>query len=347
LCAKSILAQLCNIQTGLHLQADDVRLLLAPKDRLDEPQPHVQYHGIDVYLRILCKDGRTLSIIIENKTRTGAHDDQLKRYRDTIKGLVPEDGDPVCLYFKTGYVFDFERKHVEDQGYSVLGAEDMLGLLATTGMGIAHALFHDYVDHLGRITGERERVLRTFEETSDPCLLNHDYCQYELMKRLRTACDCAQWNIGMEVTTPAQWYTYADIHPGTDHGRPWTSLVFACFPDMYGGQSEVLAYRLQMGGTGESPNPELVLQQYAWWEGNHPDFEARKTARRDRLRSLFREICPTGGLLLERGVRNRGRYASEIAAFCMTDARARELLMTHLPAMHQGFVKRVQRTMTG
>ena len=92
---------------------------------------HQQEHGIDVLARIH-DENSTHVLLIEDKTHTSAHGDQLRRYRDVVAAGETSLGNvrehwPV--YLKTGILSLAEQVNIEENGYKVFHREDLLGVL--------------------------------------------------------------------------------------------------------------------------------------------------------------------------------------------------------------------------
>lgn|GEM_PF-1152398 len=75
-----------------------------------------QWKNIDVLITITTKSNRTINLIIEDKTFSQEHSNQLKRYNEDIKSL---SGEPKKVFYKTDDIDDEERKRVTDAGWTV------------------------------------------------------------------------------------------------------------------------------------------------------------------------------------------------------------------------------------
>ncbi len=85
-----------------------------------------QREKIDVWVEIDSK----FSLIIEDKTETGEHDDQLSTYKKTAGKWCKKNNQQLfCCYYKTEFVTPEERKSVERQGYKVCERNDVLTIL--------------------------------------------------------------------------------------------------------------------------------------------------------------------------------------------------------------------------
>jgi hypothetical protein len=70
-----------------------------------------QYHKTDVYFQVkLTKYAKSISIIIEDKTNTSHHSNQLERYIECIQHDKIKKHDIVGIYFKTGFIKSVDRQ---------------------------------------------------------------------------------------------------------------------------------------------------------------------------------------------------------------------------------------------
>ena len=128
-----------------------------------------QQNRIDVLARI---DGRYV-LLIEDKTDTGAHDDQLGRYRKTVLdektafGAVAND-DLFPIYVKTGNHSLKDGLHAEGKDYAVFDRTDFLRVLdAYEG---PNPILLDFRDHLRRW----QRKTDSFRSWTEDALTNGD-----------------------------------------------------------------------------------------------------------------------------------------------------------------------------
>ena len=112
---------------------------------------HRQKHGIDVLARIHDEDSPYV-LLIEDKTHTSAHSDQLQRYRDLVSGghtVLGEVPDHLPLYFKTGNQSLAEDADIEQIGYRVFLREDLLEVLK--GYHGTHPIVTDFREHIQKL----------------------------------------------------------------------------------------------------------------------------------------------------------------------------------------------------
>ena len=141
---------------ALHETAKEfVRLLLENKDlEIHSVDCKKQEHHIDVFAIV----NEEYALIIEDKTNTSEHSNQLKRYSKWVKGKEQySELDLHCIYYKTGNESYAKLKRLEEnytkeypeENFSIITREDVLSVLkqSTT----TNAIFCDYVEHLQKI----------------------------------------------------------------------------------------------------------------------------------------------------------------------------------------------------
>ena len=85
-----------------------------------------QWEHIDLWVSI----NNRYSLIIEDKTGSGIHDDQLNRYKSIAKEWCDKNGHELyCAYYKTESYPIKEKLFVESMGYSTFSREDVLNVL--------------------------------------------------------------------------------------------------------------------------------------------------------------------------------------------------------------------------
>jgi len=94
-------------------------------------------------------------IVIEDKTNTGQHDNQLARYKTEAEKKGKHFVQIVFLYIKTGNESRKRILAVEDAGYTFCGRQDSLSLYASAGQA-GNNIVNDYFDHLQNIEDETQ-----------------------------------------------------------------------------------------------------------------------------------------------------------------------------------------------
>ena len=126
-----------------------------------------QENRIDVLARVDARDARYV-LLIEDKTDTGAHDDQLDRYRTTVLNGETEFGvvaneDLFPIYVKTGNHSLKDRQYAEAHDYAVFDRTDFLRVLdAYDG---PNPILLDFRDHLRRWQRETDSFRSWTERT--------------------------------------------------------------------------------------------------------------------------------------------------------------------------------------
>ena len=141
---------------ALHETAQEfVRLLLNYKDlNISSVECKKQEHHIDVFAIV----NGEYALIIEDKTNTSEHGNQLKRYSEWVQGEKKySDLELHCVYYKTGNESYAKLKRLKEnytkeypeENFSIITREDVLSVLkqSTT----TNAIFCDYVEHLQKI----------------------------------------------------------------------------------------------------------------------------------------------------------------------------------------------------
>ena len=112
----------------------------------DEPvylsiPPQRQYKSIDVLITVNDK----YKVIIEDKTHTSDHDNQLMRYREIIEADFPEYK-CVGVYYKIGFQSDLSN--VKEAEYIVCDREKILSILSQYITSTLNAIFKNYYQYL-------------------------------------------------------------------------------------------------------------------------------------------------------------------------------------------------------
>lgn len=105
---------------------------------ISEP-PRKQYKSIDILLTVNDK----YKVIIEDKTYTSEHDDQLKRYLEDVK-IDFCDYIPIGVYFKTGFQSDLSN--VKENNYLPFGRKQILSTIEKYTSKTNNIIFHSYYE---------------------------------------------------------------------------------------------------------------------------------------------------------------------------------------------------------
>ena len=183
----------------------------------DVSLPETQYKGIDVYFQARV-DGSMVSFVIEDKTVTSVHGDQLERYRETVRNDDRPEDEFRLVYYKTGYIYNDEREQVEKVGYTVFGAEDIQRFLASQPVVENNEILIQYRDYINGVVSARKEVLASWD-------WEYDFVQYEFMSRIRDALvQCKGKWAGVIKEDITGW---EEVTKGANRGGgPWTQYWF-------------------------------------------------------------------------------------------------------------------------
>lgn len=107
-----------------------------------------QFQKLDILIRLNDSSPNRLAILVEDKTHTSNHSNQLERYYDIVKEAGYDVSQMIPIYFKTGYQSKFDtigefRTYLRKDFLAVLQHGKQHGLL--------NAIYDDFLDHLKQI----------------------------------------------------------------------------------------------------------------------------------------------------------------------------------------------------
>lgn len=112
-----------------------------------------QWEGIDVCAEIYTSKDNYL-IIIEDKTFSSEHSDQLLRYKETAERFCAEHGFLlVCVYLKTANEPIRDLEEIRKKGYKTFGRIDFLNILVRF-PAVRNDIFLDFKDRLQRLEAD-------------------------------------------------------------------------------------------------------------------------------------------------------------------------------------------------
>lgn len=107
-----------------------------------------QWENIDVWAEVNDK----YLIIIEDKTHSSHHSNQLQRYKENSEKWCTQNNyeKPICIYLKTGNESQSSLTHIEKQGFSIFSRLDFINLLHQF-KDIDNNIFTDFYERLTRM----------------------------------------------------------------------------------------------------------------------------------------------------------------------------------------------------
>ena len=107
-----------------------------------------QWENIDVWAEVNDK----YLIIIEDKTHSNQHSNQLARYKETAEKWCENNNyeNPICIYLKTGNESQTSLNNIQKQGFSIFSRIDFISLLDQF-KEATNNIFVDFYERLTRI----------------------------------------------------------------------------------------------------------------------------------------------------------------------------------------------------
>lgn len=228
---------------------------------------------IDVLLIV---NGNT-AVIIEDKTYSGEHDDQIARYKAGLASLAAGSGGSGefagvervrTVYLKTGFMYDGDKLVKADL---VITGGTLLEILSP--YEGSSEILDSYIARL-RWLREWYAVHGRYDETGassfwDWNIARHHIAQYRLMR---------------DIFPEAEWWTDRGsrdymVYHGSSYGRPWTQAHI--FERTYEGTADGYAvfWRIDTDNDG----PYISLRFYE-------DFDKNDAARKERHRRTYVEM---------------------------------------------------------
>jgi hypothetical protein len=321
-CAKQFLMYLYNLEREDKLPVENLK-----KINLIQRQ----YKKIDVYVHAVIGD-KEVSFIIEDKTHTSYHSDQLIRYKKEIQEDSIKEHEIVGIYYKTGYLFERDHK-VTDYGYKIVDCQMMYDFLSTH--SISHPIYSDYKNYLfEEYCLHFATALQNLEQREDYSQFMHNFVQYEYMKKL-------------SYLLPFKEEDAAFTTGSNRDGTPFTLYRFMKY--RVEEKNEQLFYRLDKRYMKESDGVKRVgfylsLRQYSPVK-EHPAYRKTKITRLKELKKCWRSAeDQMKGLVFSPPLTDRsGRNESEIAVlFFDGSCNSPSNVLQLLPLYHQAFIKKVE-----
>ena len=124
-----------------------------------------QWKNIDIWAEI----NEDFFIIIENKTNTGEHSNQLDRYKKLAQEKCEKDNRQlVCIYLKTGSDSIHSRNEILKQGYAFIGRADLLGFFNKYQIHEHSDIYSDFADRINDIeNSEKSYKTQVIEKWDD------------------------------------------------------------------------------------------------------------------------------------------------------------------------------------
>ena len=176
-----------------------------------------QFYKTDI---LVCLAGKNRVILVEDKTDTSEHGEQIRRYREQLKRLseeerrfcgIDENVEVRTVYFKTGFFYDADWRVETD--IKITGRAFLQCVAPYRGKS---EILDTYFLFLER---KLEQQVRAADFWQEPERLNDSaIAQHTLMRMIFPE---ALWKPGD---------TLYEVYHGSSFGRPWTEMVVAEYP---------------------------------------------------------------------------------------------------------------------
>lgn len=218
------------------------------------------------------------AVIIEDKTYTSEHDNQIERYKTGLLELSKTDEDLkvnniITVYLKTGFLYDEDKCVGADK---IMSGYDLLNLLKP--YEEESEILSSYVEYL-------ENNLRWYDEHKIYCTDSDDFWEWNISKH-----QIAQYTLMREIFPENLWcdkksWIYRVYH-GTPFGRPWTQMVV--FSDYYNSSNDIfeIFWRIDTDSLG----PYISMRFYDNFNKSDTDKKSRHTALYEQLIGILKEI---------------------------------------------------------
>jgi len=290
---------------------------------------------IDVFFIADIK-GCDTCFIIEDKVNSCPHSGQLQKYNDHVRKKYPTL--PIVkIYFKSGYLFEKDRKECEKANYGILDYNSTYSYLDK--IKTQDVIFNLYRDYIRRnFVDKYNGGLAAIERNEGHLFLNEDFVQYEFLRKISHVC---QEVIGDK----------RSVKTGTSFGDPWAEYDFVVNKDFFDiGKNEYLTYRIEPRKSREKDKSKrkriycLSIRHYA--ELNDAQQKKIKLARLKKYKAIFKEISErVGKLSFSPPLEDRtGSYSSEIGLlFFNGDKNSMSSVLEFLPVIHKDFITKIQQ----
>jgi hypothetical protein len=148
-------AQLCKCAQEFVKNLITTQHALPPDYEIKSVRADRQEQKIDVYARV----NDDFFIIIEDKTHTKTHDNQLARYRQSAQAMCEDEKRQlVCIYLKTGDESQASFEAIKHDGFAIITRKDLLEFFKAH--SVKNAIYNDFVERMLFI----EEEVAAFEE---------------------------------------------------------------------------------------------------------------------------------------------------------------------------------------
>ena len=136
-----------------------------------------QYKHMDVYCSAKIDD-KLVSFVIESKTGTTDHSNQLERYRQAAQSDDIDEHYLKLIYLKTGMPFEDELRRAEEASYCHVGVHNLNCFLNSKAVNTTSDLLQQYLAHIAELTDKQNEADRDWNMDWGPI-------QYKFAQKLK------------------------------------------------------------------------------------------------------------------------------------------------------------------
>ena len=211
--AKKIIFKLTNVEEFFveKIVSVDIFRQFSRKVKVDNKSIHVKIE----FLVIVNND---IAVIIEDKTYSNEHDQQIERYKKGLQEIYKDKqlSKIITVYWKTGFYNDWDKVTVADKKIT---GEDVKGLLAD--YVNESEIIKDYFDCLEANLQWQEEHKKYWLPLGVPWwelnIVNYHIAQYTLLREIFPE---KRWDI-----STGRYEGEYEIYMGSSFGRPWTQTT--------------------------------------------------------------------------------------------------------------------------
>lgn len=298
-----------------------------------------QYKNIDIFVLLHFNQGKTYPLIIEDKTYTSEHDNQLDRYIHIIEkenANNEEYASPIGLYYKSGYIYDEEEENALNSGYKIYTGNMMLKLMGKYLDRTDSDIFHDYYNYLSKVEGKITEIKQ---------IIDNDDMEEKSMKKVLDSYD-GQWILMKKIfenTNEGCEYN------GSSYGRPWTQYKIVKNHDRNALADDIF-FRVdwRKGGYYISLRQYLDYGNTQWCLENLKETDKTKLLNEKMLRLKELKKCfnsamgrmqadNNGNILVAGKTVNKKGKECEIGVFFINEANTFQKIIRFIPEFSEAF----------
>jgi len=150
----------------------------------DSIKIYQQYHKIDIYFELI-SNGQKIPFIIEDKTWTEPHSNQLLKYVDKVSTTTIAKEKIIKIFFKTGHITEKDEAETLEAGYVIIDIGWIYNFLAQ--YEIENSIFNDYKEYLKKNFYEKLYINNQKKQLKNwtTNATHNGYVQYAIIKAIK------------------------------------------------------------------------------------------------------------------------------------------------------------------